>query len=107
MAVADHFTKGNVEGGGLTGMRYDAGDGTNGPPLLRDRGVQYILRCRLLDEEAEGGLVRVRDHMLVVGEVVRVVRGEGEASPEFGLAYADRKYREVGAVISGDGKSGV
>jgi hypothetical protein len=38
---------------------------------------------------------------MVVGEVQEVVDGEGGGSLQFGLAYADRQYRDVGDVIPG------
>jgi flavin reductase (DIM6/NTAB) family NADH-FMN oxidoreductase RutF len=100
-AVADHFTQGNMDGKGLWGMKYEDDGTINGSPLLRDEGIMYVLRCRLFEEGVEGGLPQVRDHVMVVGEVLEVVGGEGEESLEFGLAYADRKYREVGDVIPG------
>ena len=82
-------------------MKYEDDGTINGSPLLRDEGIMYVLRCRLFEEGVEGGLPQVRDHVMVVGEVLEVVGGEGEESLEFGLAYADRKYREVGDVIPG------
>lgn len=106
-AVADHFTHGNMDGKGLWGMRYEIEEGPNGPPLVKDKGVLYVLRCRLFEEGVEGGLPQVRDHVMVVGEVVEVVDGEGGGGLEFGLAYADRKYREVGDVIPGKPKDSV
>jgi flavin reductase (DIM6/NTAB) family NADH-FMN oxidoreductase RutF len=57
----------------------------------------FALRCRVLRDAPESGLMRVRDHVIVVGEVVEMVRVEGEE--EFGLVYADRKYRQVGGVL--------
>lgn len=97
--VADQFTQGNTDGKGLWGVKYKAGDGKDRAPLLQDEGIMYVLRCRLFDEGVEGGLPQVRDHVMVVGEVVEIVDGEAGDSLEFGLAYADRKYREVGEVI--------
>ena len=46
------------------------------------------------------GLVRVRDHVIVVGEVVEMI--PGNKTQEFGLAYADRRYRQVGGVIENE-----
>ncbi|RMJ18217.1 hypothetical protein CDV36_002181 [Fusarium kuroshium] len=100
--VANHFTKGNVGGHvleDLEGLGYSYPDGESGKeaPVLKGEGVMFALRCRILRDAPEGGLVRVRDHVIVVGEVVEMVRVEGEE--EFGLVYADRKYRQVGGVL--------
>ncbi|XWX00186.1 hypothetical protein V2A60_008206 [Cordyceps javanica] len=106
-AVADHFTRGNVGGdvfAGLDGVvlqrSADADADAAAPPLLRGKGVVHVLRCKLLGDEPSRGLIRVRDHMIVVAEVVEML--PGVESNEFGLAYADRKYRQVGSVISND-----
>jgi len=53
-----------------------------------------------LKDGPHGGLMRVRDHVIVVGEVVEMI--PGKKSDEFGLAYADRKYRLVGGVVAKD-----
>ncbi|KAJ6442188.1 oxidoreductase [Purpureocillium lavendulum] len=98
-AVADHFTRGNVDG------VFDDLEGADvasvaGLPVLRGEGVLRVLRCRVLKDGPDGGLLRVRDHVIVVGEVVDMI--PGKKSDEFGLAYADRKYRLVGGVIARD-----
>ncbi|OAA72414.1 Flavin reductase-like, FMN-binding protein [Cordyceps fumosorosea ARSEF 2679] len=101
-AVADHFTRGNVGDdlfAGLDGVVVEQSAAAV-PPLLRGKGVVHVLRCRLLDDEPSRGFVKVRDHMIVVAEVVEMI--SGVESKEFGLAYADRKYRQVGGVISND-----
>ncbi|KAM0581328.1 hypothetical protein ACHAO2_001425 [Verticillium nonalfalfae] len=100
-AVADWFTRGNAEG-----QHVFSGLGREGPPVtadmrgeapvLRGEGVLYILRCRVLDDAPAQGLVRVRDHVIVVGEVVEIIKGEEDGEDEFGLVYADRRYRCVG-----------
>lgn len=66
------------------------------PPLLRGKGVLYAMRCKVLDDAPTGGLVRVRDHVVVLAEVVEIVEGEDGPAEVFGLAYADRRYRAVG-----------
>lgn len=98
-AVADHFTRGNVEGAfeGLRGVRTIMAS-SRGPPLMSGDGVLRVLRCRLFRQGPEDGLVRVRDHVLVVGEVMEMIKGKH--AREFGLAYADRTYRRVGDVIA-------
>lgn len=101
-AVADHFTRGNVGGdvfAGLENVVLQENTATT-PPLLRGKGVVHVLQCRLLDDEPARGFMRVRDHMIVVAEVVDMI--PGVESKEFGLAYADRKYRQVGGVISNE-----
>lgn len=112
-AVAEWFRRGNAEGlrvfdaqalregcgcEQVVGDNHDDDDDASAPPLLRGRGVLYALRCRLLEDEPFRGLVRVRDHVVVLAEVVEIVQGEGE-DEEFGLAYADRRYRQVGATM--------
>ncbi|KAK1715560.1 flavin reductase like domain-containing protein [Colletotrichum acutatum] len=94
--VADLFTRGNAGAGeglfeGLPeGVEVVEEDGE--APLLEGKGVLYVIKCRALGE----GMVRVRDHVVVVGEVEGVVRGGGEG---FGLVYADRRYRTLGECL--------
>lgn len=102
-AVADHFTRGNVGADVFAGLNHvilEESADRSAPPLLRGKGVVHVLRCKLLDDEPSRGLIKVRDHMIVVAEVVEMI--PGVESNEFGLAYADRKYRQVGSVISND-----
>ncbi|ROW15357.1 hypothetical protein VPNG_02373 [Cytospora leucostoma] len=88
----------DVSGAGLTSVASPSPSPS--PPLLRGPGVLYALRCRLLDDEPARGLVRVRDHVLVLAEVVDIVEGEGREGEEpFGLAYADRRYRQLGRTM--------
>lgn len=96
--VADRFTKGNTDDV-FNGIEYDTNK-TDGAPLLKAEGVMYALRCRLLPDEPTRGLMRVRDHVIVVGEVVELI--SGSRAKQFGLSYADRKYRQVGRVILQD-----
>ncbi|RKL00695.1 Heat shock protein 90 [Fusarium oxysporum] len=95
--VASHFTKGNVGGNAFKGLAYSQED--DEAPVLREDGVMFALRCRVLKDAPEGGLLRVRDHVIVVGEVVEMVRVGEEEDEEFGLVYADRrsKWKEGGA----------
>ncbi|KAK1964388.1 flavin reductase like domain-containing protein [Colletotrichum sublineola] len=93
--VAEWFTRGNAAGEGLfrelpDGVEVCEEDGA--APVLEGKGVLYVLQCKALGE----GMVRVRDHVVVVGEVEGVLRGEGEG---FGLVYADRRYRVLGDVL--------
>jgi hypothetical protein len=65
--------------------------------------VLYVLRCRLLEDEPSRGLVRVRDHVIVLGEVLEIVEGSGarrETEERFGLLDADRRYRQWGGCIT-------
>ncbi|KAF7542449.1 hypothetical protein G7Z17_g11562 [Cylindrodendrum hubeiense] len=96
-AVASHFTRGNLGGNVLEGLEEVTCDTEGEAPVLRGEGVLFALRCRVLADAAEGGLVRVRDHVIVVGEVVAMVPVTGEKG--FGLVYADRRYRQVGGVL--------
>ncbi len=77
-------------------------------PVLQAPGVLYVLRCRLLEEPSQG-LVRVRDHMIVLGEVLEVLEGGAHVGgnggkkhkvEQFGLLYADRRYRQLGSCIT-------
>jgi hypothetical protein len=73
------------------------------PPVLEGDGVLYVLRCRLLEDEPSRGLVKVRDHFIVLGEVMEIVEGSGaqrETEERFGLLYADRRYRQLGGCIT-------
>lgn len=92
-------------------------------PLLDGDGVLYIMRCRVLDKPMQG-FIPVRDHVIVLGEVEEIVEGLGvrrgaeeeEANSldpvdldnsegrdidpyQFGLVYADRRYRQLGSCI--------
>ncbi|OAA54725.1 Flavin reductase-like, FMN-binding protein [Niveomyces insectorum RCEF 264] len=72
-------------------------------PFLRGPGILYVLRCRLLDEPW-GGLVPVRDHVVVLGEVLEIINGgaedsDGTGAPRFGLVYGDRHYRQLGRAV--------
>ncbi|KAJ4856491.1 flavin reductase like domain-containing protein [Trichoderma breve] len=96
--VADRFTRGNTDDV-FDGLEYDTSK-TDGAPLLRGEGIMYALRCRLLPDEPTRGLLKVRDHVIVVGEVVEMI--PGSCANKFGLSYADRKYRQIGSVISQD-----
>ena len=97
-AIADHFTRGNVDG--IFNTMEDATctqETSEDAPLLQGKGVMRVLRCKLVEDGAGSGLVCVRDHVIVVGEVTHSIPGnEGK---HFALAYADRKYRLVGGVI--------
>lgn len=100
--VADHFTKGNMSDNvfeGLEAVECVMGS-SKAAPLLVGAGVVHVLKCKVLDDAPERGLIRVRDHVIVAAEVVETAPGED--TREFGLAYADRKYRQIGAVIERD-----
>lgn len=95
--VASRFTRGNAPGL-FDGVDYapGVGEGWRAPVLLGD-GVLHVLRCKLASRDApSGGLVPVRDHVIVVAEVVDMVAGRGDG---FGLAYADRRHRVTGEGI--------
>jgi flavin reductase (DIM6/NTAB) family NADH-FMN oxidoreductase RutF len=110
--VADRLTKGNAGGAkvfeGLADeCQCEVVHGQDGePPVLRGPGVLYIMRCKLLDEPSQG-LIKVRDHFIVLGEVIEILDGRPEALGEkekprdkrFGLMYADRMYRQLGNCI--------
>lgn len=111
--VADWFAGGNAEGrevfgrlvevGGVAGVDFGDGESGNEPPVLEGDGVLYVLKCQLLEGEPARGLVRVRDHVIVLGEVLEIVEGSGaarEAEERFGLLYADRRYRQLGDCIT-------
>ncbi|KAK3366085.1 flavin reductase like domain-containing protein [Lasiosphaeria ovina] len=82
-------------------------EGAGDPPVLHGPGVLYVLRCRLLDQPSQG-LIKVRDHVIVLGEVLDILEGERAERPNrgdkfqdsrFGLLYADRTYRQLGSCI--------
>jgi len=112
--IADWLARGNAGGkkvfeGLAEECECEAVDGASAdePPVLRGAGVLYVLRCRLLDEPSQG-LVRVRDHVIVLGEVMEIIEGGVERTSQgkrrrenerFGLLYADRRYRQLGNCI--------
>ncbi|GAB1314844.1 hypothetical protein MFIFM68171_05054 [Madurella fahalii] len=112
--IADWLAKGNASGrdvfdklAGECRCEVDMG-ARDEPPVLKGDGVLYVLRCKLLDQPA-GGLVRVRDHVIVLGEVVEITEGKGaeeEREERFGLLYADRRYRQLGNCIMPDEEEG-
>lgn len=78
------------------------------PPMLVGDPVLAVLRCRLMTDGGDNGLVRVRnDHVMVLGEVLEILaqdagNGDGDGvngETVLGLAYADRRYRAPGTVI--------
>jgi flavin reductase (DIM6/NTAB) family NADH-FMN oxidoreductase RutF len=116
--VADWLTRGNAGGRKMwEGLAEEcgcaveeAGEGMAAPTLVGP-GVMYVLKCRVL-EEPHGGLVRVQDHVIVLGEVLEISEGRGVGEEEqhdgrrkhaparFGLLYADRRYRQLGNCIT-------
>ncbi|KAK3328302.1 flavin reductase like domain-containing protein [Cercophora scortea] len=115
--IADWLTRGNADSPKLweglvdecrcdVAMNYNHNSEGHHPPIVHGPGVLYVLRCRLLDEPSRG-LVRVRDHVIVLGEVLEIVEskssGTSKAEEEeevrdrrFGLMYTDRTYRQLG-----------
>lgn len=112
--VAEWFRKGNADDLGVfeagklrdeCGCEVIAAEGTPGEtaaPLLKGPGVLFALRCSLLGDEPARGLVRVRDHVIVLAEIVDIIEGQGGDSEPgtFGLAYADRLYRQLGSTMA-------
>ncbi|KAJ0117602.1 hypothetical protein J7T55_001800 [Diaporthe amygdali] len=111
--VAEWFRKGNADDLGVfeadklkdeCGCEVVAAEssGDGAAPLLKGPGVLFALRCNLLGDEPARGLVRVRDHVIVLAEIVDIIEGEGGKSEPgpFGLAYADRLYRQLGSTMS-------
>lgn len=112
--VAEWFRKGNADDLGVfeaDRLRDECGcevvaaaetSGDGAAPLLKGPGVLFALRCSLLGDEPARGLVRVRDHVIVLAEIVDIVEGEGGKSEPgpFGLAYADRHYRQLGSTMA-------
>ncbi|RDA90955.1 hypothetical protein CP533_3088 [Ophiocordyceps camponoti-saundersi (nom. inval.)] len=87
-SVARHFTRGNRDDGGvfdgLAGLTVKG----EGAPLLSGHGVLRVFKCRVLREGNADGLVKVRDHVIVIGEVLETVIGKDEED-EVALAYAN------------------
>lgn len=111
--VAEWFRRGNADGLGVfdkrmmwegCGCEYAVIPSSSSAgsqqekeaPLLKGKGVLYAMRCKVLDDAPTGGLVRVRDHVVVLAEVVEILEGANGPAKVFGLAYADRRYRTVG-----------
>ncbi|KAK4240154.1 flavin reductase like domain-containing protein [Achaetomium macrosporum] len=84
--VADWLAGGNAGGREVLerlraegGVEVELGEQEGDAPVLKGDGVLYVLRCRLLEDAdaAPGGFVRVRDHVIVLGEVLEIVEGSG------------------------------
>lgn len=108
--IADWLARGNAAGLEVfeqlqseCGCSYET-ETKGEAPILKGPGVLYVLRCELL-QEPMGGLVKVRDHYIVLGEVKEILEVNGGGKEDkFGLMYADRKYRELGGcIIPGEG----
>ncbi|KAL5606849.1 hypothetical protein BROUX41_003226 [Berkeleyomyces rouxiae] len=99
--IAEWFTKGNFQ----TGLFEDAGRAwsctlRNGePPVLAGKGILSTVRCSLLSdgEGHDAGVVRISDHVIILGEVREVVAAGSLA--EYALTYADSKYRTEGDIV--------
>ena len=77
-----------------------------GIPVLGDKSVLYVLQCRLYNDSQKPTLFRVRDHVIVVAEVMEVLRDgrrmslqqvvEGNSSESLDevatLAYSNKAY---------------
>ncbi|KAK3988338.1 flavin reductase like domain-containing protein [Cladorrhinum sp. PSN332] len=107
--VADWLARGNAKGEGEVFERLKEESGCEvskaqarnkeESPVLRGDGVLYVLKCKVLDEPVRG-LVKIRDHVIVLGEVMEILRGDGGGKEtNFGLIYADRTYRRLGECI--------
>ncbi|CAG9950912.1 unnamed protein product, partial [Clonostachys rosea f. rosea IK726] len=94
-AVAENFTRGNTDPSVFQSLQSAAskqgtiGSSSAAPVLV---GMAYC------DAAPNGGLIRVRDHIVVVAEVVGTVPGIEDK--EFGLSYSDRSFRGAGEVIA-------
>ncbi|KAK3359902.1 flavin reductase like domain-containing protein [Lasiosphaeria hispida] len=107
-AVAKQVLEGRDEEYGCEVVAAEEEDGVEAAPVLSGPGILYVLRCRLLDEPARG-LVRVHDHVIVLGEVVEILEeGKGarhgekrDRAARFGLLYGDRRFRSLGECIRG------
>jgi len=124
MKIADTFTKGNANDRSLflyknkevfgveeVGVKKGIGEEIK-IPMLRGEGVVRVLRCVLLgsreaerneekwSEQRGSGLIRVGDHVLILGKVEEIIGGGEETEgSKSGLCYADGRYRRVGDVI--------
>jgi hypothetical protein len=81
------------------------GQGQIQPPVLQGRGISYTLRCKLMDDKPHRGLIAVRDHVVVLGDVLEVMVGVpetedfGHAPDNIGLLYGNQQYRQIGPVV--------
>ncbi|KAI9777944.1 MAG: hypothetical protein M1839_008479 [Geoglossum umbratile] len=93
--VADAFTRG-LGAAAFDNKAFEVSRERDGMPLLVSTGVSRVLQCRAL-----GGGVVVGDHVIVLGEVLKIqgdVQGE-EGEKGYGLVYVNRAYRCVGKDI--------
>ncbi|KAL1888855.1 hypothetical protein Cpir12675_006009 [Ceratocystis pirilliformis] len=99
--IAEWFTRGNFQSTLFRAPQSEwqciLRDGE--PPVLEGQGILSRVRCSLLSdgESYEKGVVRISDHVVILGEVQEVVTGN--LSEDFALTYADSKYRTKGDVI--------
>ncbi|PHH74803.1 hypothetical protein CDD82_4756 [Ophiocordyceps australis] len=96
-AVAERFARGNDAGALARAHGLNLGD-KDIPPVLQGQGVLRVLKCKVFANGPQRGLVRVRDHVVVLGEVLDMMAVN--KADNFGLVYADRKYRQMGNVIA-------
>ncbi|KKA28197.1 hypothetical protein TD95_003317 [Thielaviopsis punctulata] len=102
--VAEWFTRGNVQADPFSGL-HALGDGwtcvhaRGEPPALQGDGILSRVRCRVLcdGDGHDKGIVRISDHVIILGEVQEVFAGSSQDS--FALTYADRMYRTEGGMI--------
>lgn len=110
--VVENWGRGGEKGGGSSPQGECKGEGGCEPPVLKGDGVLYVLRCKLLEDGPARGIIPVRDHVIVLGEVLEIVEGSGAArgakGNRFGLLYADRRYRQLGnCIIPAEGQGSI
>lgn len=70
-----------------------------GSPILREGGVEFVLGCRLLEDVAEGGLLAVRDHVVILAEVTDLCAPKRSGLlQEYALGYSHGKYMHFAPV---------
>jgi flavin reductase (DIM6/NTAB) family NADH-FMN oxidoreductase RutF len=75
------------------------GDATM-PPIIGGPAVLFAFLCRLPDDVPGSGIVAVRDHAVVMGEVEEVVPGAvagpgGRVPDAFGMVYGGQRFWRV------------
>ena len=68
-------------------------DGGTMPPILGGPPILFAFVCRLPADVPGQGIIMVRDHAIVVGEVEEVVPGDAQHDPRtFGMVYSRRRF---------------
>ena len=70
------------------------------PPILGGNAILFAFVCRLLEDEPNRGMLQIRDHVIVAGEVEEVVPGCSSHQPkDVGVVYGLKKFWKINEEI--------